>query len=141
MTQDIKKRKIRFNFTDVLIILIIGVIIAAIIYACMGNDIAQIYSPREDIEYTLIVEDGNYGFKNSVFNESGKRIGTVEKVFRSTDKNGHSVAFLTVSCNAYIQNGEYFSKGQLIKDGLSLNVKIGENEVVYATVGLTAGSN
>ncbi|MBQ8163072.1 MAG: hypothetical protein IJZ93_01720 [Clostridia bacterium] len=135
MTQDTnKKRKIRFNFTDVIILLILAAAVAAIVYMCMGNDVAQIYSQKEDIEYILIASDNDYEFKDSVFDENGKRIGTVERVTRATDKKGNSIAYITVSCNAYIQKSEYFVKGQLIKDGRSLNVKIGDCEAVNATI-------
>ena len=98
-----KKRR-RFNFIDVVLLIVIIAILAAIVYSYFSPYAKQLFSTTYEIEYTLQVKGVRREFNNKikegdtvVETETIKDIGTVKSAvysaskFVSTDSNGRTV--------------------------------------------------
>lgn len=154
-----KKEKKKYNFIDVILIILVLLVIGAIIYAFVSPYTTQLTgnAASRKIEYRVRFEGVPDEIKYSISDGDSVteatelvNIGKVKKTeFSSTeyvgvDKDGNSVVgicpgkkniLITVECDASVANGVYKANGYAITAGRLIDLRVpgfcGQGECVY----------
>lgn len=140
------KRKKRFNFVDVILLVVIIAIIGSVVYAYISPMTKQLFAATYKVTYTMRVPNVRLELKNNikvgdkiVETETLKEIGTVTNVasasskFVGTDASGKTVTSpypdmydvtITVSANAEMPSGMYAVNSYSITAGKTIPFRV-----------------
>lgn len=140
------KKRGRFNYIDVLLLILIIVAVIGLMWFLISPYTEQFFATTYDIEYTVALNGVRVEFKDKV--QVGDRIvetvgldgiGSVTDVvytaskFVGTDSNGHSITsnhpvlydvMITVRAEATLQSGVYSVNGYGITAGKSIPFRV-----------------
>lgn len=144
--QNKMKKRGRFNFIDVLLLILIIAAAIGLVWLMISPYTEQLFAPTYDIEYTVALNGVRVEFKDKV--QEGDRIvetagldeiGRVTDVvytaskFVGTDSNGHSITndhpglydvMITVRAEASLQSGVYSVNGYGITAGKTIPFRV-----------------
>ena len=140
------KKKKRFNFVDVILLVVILAIIGGVVYAYLSPVTKQLFAKTYKVTYTLKVQNVRLEFNNKikaddkvVETETLKEIGTVTNVvytaskFVGTDASGKTVtnnypdmydATITVKADAEMPSGMYTVNTYSIMAGKTIPFRV-----------------
>ena len=123
-TQD---NNVRFNIIDALIIIFVLVLIALTVYVfVLGNDLADLYSQKESIVYTVCVTDINLdgvmvGDTVYHWNKDSDK-GKITEIRFEEDEQSNPCTYITVSVVARKIKESYYLSGNRIEENGAISI-------------------